>query len=151
MKKTTKTFSLLIAFLLVVIMSPAKAQAYDCSTAVDKLCKAFDNMTLQVKRINSLEAFDTLDFDKAINNSGLDGVPDSCISYKLTSADKNKLIKSFNGVIDAMSDKLYNLAGGMVTRDMVNSEFKPMKEAFRNAVNSSTSLGEMMEKVENVF
>lgn len=151
MKKTTKTFSLLIAFLLVVMMSPAKAQAYDCSSAVDKFCKAFDYMTLQAKQINSLEALDTIDIDKAMNNSGLNGVPDSCISYKLTTADKNKLIKSLNGFMDAMSDKIYNLAGGMVTRDIVDSEFRPMKDALKKAVNSSTTLGEMLEKVQNIL
>ena len=151
MKKTIKSFGFFAALVMLFMLSSANAGAYNCGSAVDKLCKVFDNMKGQVHKINSLEELDTLDFDQAMNKFGLDEVPDDCKEYVLTKEDKKKVITSLTGFMDAMSDKIYKLAGGMVSRDMINSEFAPMKSNLRKAVNSATTLGDMLDNINSVF
>ena len=143
-----RTFAaLMLAVMFATFTSTAHAD--DCKSAVDKICKAFNGMTAQVNRVTSIEGFDTLDFDAA--NADLYSISDSCANYHLTSDDKAKLRKSFNGFCNAMVDKLYSFVGSMVSRDVVEAQIMPMNEAFNNVLDNSDTLMELVDGLNKVF
>lgn len=145
--KTTGAF---FAFLMLVMVASNSAQA-QCSSSIDKICKAFNGMSSQVNRVTSLEDFDYLDFDSAINNSGVYSIPDSCVNYRLTANDKAKLKKSFDGFCDTMVNKLYSLAGGLLSRQDIAVQINPMKKAYTTVLNNSTTLGDFIDGLSYVF
>ena len=151
MKKIVSSATMLFAALVLILGSATSAKAYDCGTAVDTLCKSFNAMKTQVNAINSLDGFDNLDFDAAIDRSGVGDIPDSCMSHVMTQAEKTKLKNAFNGLMDAMINKLYSLGGGMITKAEVSAQFNPMKNTFAKAVDSAKTLGDVVYSMENLW
>ena len=147
MKKLVSFFA--IVMLMMVAAAPAKAD--DCSSAVNKICKAFDYMTAQVNRVTSFEGLENLDFDAAVNKAEVYSIPDECANYVLTSADKTKLRKSFNSFCNAMVDKMYSFIGGMMSRNDIAVQISPMKDAFNQVLNNSKTLGDLVEGMAYVF
>lgn len=147
MKKLVSFFA--IVMLMMVAAAPAKAD--DCSSAVNKICKAFDYMTAQVNRVTSLEGLDNLDFDAGFNKAEIYSIPDECADYVLTSADKTKLRKSFNGFCNAMVDKMYGIGGGVISRNDLAAQFSPWKDFFNQVLNNSKTLGDMIEGLASLY
>ena len=148
MKKTLKTSATLLCMVLTILaLSSYKG---DCSLAVDKICYAFDSMKGQVKKCNSVEEMAGLDFDKSISSAGIEQIPDECASYVLTSEDKSRIIKSFNGIFDALADKTVELSGGMIPRSEIEKELKGFKTTFTDLVKKSTTLGNLADNMQKM-
>ena len=136
MKKIFKVARVMLAVIL--ISFAVTANAADCSKIVDLTCQAFSNMNKQVDACNSLEELSALDFGSAMN--GLDDVndlPDSCIQYHLTKADKTKLKNSIRDLANNVVNKIYDLSGGILSKDyiqsMMDGEFSKIYDAIDKA------------------
>lgn len=151
MKVTRRNMSAFYALLFMIFANTLTANAQNCRSAVDKMCTAFYNMASQVNRTSTFEEFENLDFDVAISKSGVNDISDKCAKYVLTIADKKNLTKACNAFINASSRKTYQLLNGKISQSEVDIQFAPMKTKFKKAVNSSRTLGELVNKIDTIF
>ena len=124
--------------LAVILMSFAvTANAADCSKIVDLTCQAFSNMNKQVDACTSLEELSALDFGSAMNGLNDEDIPDSCLQYHLTKADKTKLKNSIRGFAINNVNKMYDLSGGILSKYYIQSvmegEFRKVYDAIDKA------------------
>lgn len=150
MKKTLNVGQGLVVFLLFFVLSQFSfsANAQDCERGVIEMCKAFNNMAVEIDKCNSLENIDNLNFDNAINATDLNQIPDECENYNLTKKDKNLLKDSVNNFINSMVNKLSSLTG--LDKEDCKNQFSSMKTQIYNCIDSSVTLGELMEKMANI-
>ena len=151
MKSITKSTIAFFAFLMLMFVSANSAKAADCSQSVDKMCKAFNLMTAQVNSAQSFEDLGNLDFDGAAAKAGLEDIPEECKEYVLTTTDKARLVKSFNGFVDSMANKMYALGQGQISREMIGQQLNPMKDAFKKAVSGATTMDNLVDRLDPVF
>lgn len=151
MKKLFKSCGVLFAFLMMLSVSTTVANAQSCSTAIDKICKAFTYMNETVQSLNSFEEFDNIDFNPAVERSGVNDIPDSCASYVLTSSDKTKLKKAFNLYVDGLSTKLYKLSAGMLSKSDIDEMLSPTKTNYNKCVDNARTLMDALEGMQAIF
>ena len=151
MKKLIKSNAAFLALLVMLLVSAVPAKAQNCSSAVDKLCGVFNKMAQDVNSVQTMEAFENLDFDKTINASGIENLPDACLAYRLTTIDKDKINKAFDNFYNAVVNKTYSLTGGAVSKSDLSNMMKPMRDTFRNEVRKSTTLGQLGQNMSNAF
>lgn len=151
MKVSRKNLNAIYVLLFMIFACTLAANAQNCSSAVDKMCTAFNNMASQVNRTSSMEEFENLDFDAAISKSGVYDIDDTCAGYVLTPSDKTKLTKAFNGFVDSTSSKTYKFLDGLISKSEVDKQFAPMKTNFKKAIDSSRTLEQLLNKIDTVF
>lgn len=145
-----RLYSFLLLLAAMCAFNPS-AGATTGPEAVDIFCQAFRNMTAQVNRCTDINQIENLDFDKAIATAGVENITDDCTSYVLTSTDRRKLSDSFNGFVDAMVNKMYNLVGGAVDKSFISSQFEPMKASYKKSLDNSKTFGEFVEAIDTIF
>lgn len=123
--------------------------AQDCNELITKVCNTFEDMARGVNKCTSLQQFENLDFDNITNNSGLDDIPDQCMTTILSTADKRKIKLSIGNFVTAVSNKTYQLTGGQLDRESVNSIFEPMKQKLYKMVDTSDTMLELSKQFEN--
>lgn len=138
MKKVISFF-----FLMSFMLFSFNANAADCSQVSTKFCQAMDKVTKQVKTCRTIDDLDRIDFDSAINSVDFSNIPDECAYARLTSSDKTKIKASLGGFFDALSDKTYELGGGMISRQEINAQFGPMKKLINQLVDESDNFEEL--------
>lgn len=152
MKKIMNSLMGAMVVAMMLIASGAGAQKItDCSQAVDLICTAFDNGATQFANCKSLQDLASVDMTSIVKGVENAEVPDSCNDYVLTDADKDNLVKSFNRMMDTMRNKMLEFAGGMVTADMLDEQFNPLKQMFGNVVNQSVTFGDCVTNLTNAF
>ena len=125
------------AFIALIMTVGFTANAQNCSITVDKMCAAFNKMSIEVKKCQSIEAFDEIDFDNAMESVDFDSVPDACLSYVLTTSDKTKLRIAFNNFVDTVANKTFDFGEGYISREFINSQFDPMRRQFEKVLKES--------------
>ena len=138
---------LLVSFMLVGF----NMNAADCSKATDKFCEAMSRVTKQVKLCKDFNDFENLDFNGAINSVDMSDIPDECSDAPLTAVEKTKIKNSCNSFLDAMVDKTYELAGGMISKADINAQFAPMRSMLEKAINQSSTLNELGRNMSQMF
>lgn len=150
MKKIFNASGRMLVLAITMMFISTVAHAQEGAVAVDKICIAFGNMTKQVSAITSIEELDNIDFTKSIMDAGIEDISDDCQYYVLKAEDKKKIILSVNKMIDAMSAKGSNLTGGTVTKAQMDEYLAPFKTKFRDAINNSTTLGNLLQRMSNM-
>lgn len=151
MKKMIKTCSALMAVLMMMLLAPATVKAENCSSSVDVMCTAFNKMKGEINELKSMGELETLNFDETLSSMDFDSIPDSCADYVLTSVDKNKIIKSFDGFIDALAAKTSALTDGIISKAMMEEALKPQSDTFHSLVKQSKTFGDVIVKMNEVF
>lgn len=148
MKKLSKLSCLFMTLVVMTISLTAfESKAQTSGNCIDKICKSYDATAAQLNAATSLEQLMDIDFVSQMVEA-TKGIDESCHSYELTQADKNKLIKSFDGVINTLVDKANEFSGGMAGA-MIKPQIKPMMEDYHNGVNGVTTLGEYILYMSN--
>lgn len=150
MKKSRIVASIVI---LVVTMFAGNftAQGATCSEGVDMFCTIFGKMSAMVNKITTVEQLDNINFDSAVENVGLENVPDECMNYVLTKADKTKLNNAYNSFIDSMVNKMYKLLNGMLSKSDIEKEFTSMRTVFKSTLDKSRTFEQFLDNVSAIF
>ena len=151
MKKMIKTCSVQMAVLMMMLLAPAIVKAENCSSSVDVMCTAFNKMKGEINELKSMGELETLNFDKTLLSIDFDSIPESCADYVLTNVDKNKIIKSFDGFVDALAAKTSALSGGIISKAMTEEALKPQSGTFHSIVKQSKTFGDVIVKMNEVF
>lgn len=138
-----------IGLLLFFVMSASVLRAQECSKTVDVLCDAFNKMAFQVSQCQTLEGLNQIDFNTVVENSGAEDIPDSCMQYRLTKEDKMRLKASVNKFVDATVDKVYDLAGGIISKEQLNQEMEPTRKQFVKAIDDSVTFEDLTNAFAN--
>lgn len=149
MKKNFTVSGLFMAMLFVMICSFGSC-AQDCSSSVDKISDAYLQIAKEVKGITAIDQLDKIDFNGAIDKAGVNEIAESCNEYQLTSADKDKLKKSFKTFYDSMVDKIVELAGGFIGRDDIDAQMSGLLNAYNNITDKSKTLGDYIEGLQTL-
>ena len=144
-----KYFNFAKAMLAIIFLTVAvSANAADCSKVVGITCDAFSKMANQVKKCKSLDDLSTLDFDNVVNNMDFGDLPDSCLEYRLTSADKTKLKKSIDIFSDSIVDKMVEFTDGVISREYVKGEMDKEMSKFKTIIDQSVTYQDFVNGVE---
>ena len=135
-----KTFLIARMMLAAIFMSLAvSANAANCNRAVDLMCDAFQKMSAEVKKCKTMDEMSNLNFDSVMDSLNADDVPDSCLKYKLTTSDKNRIKKSIDGFSNTLVDKMYDLTGGVISKDYIKSEMDNEMNKFKSALDNAVT------------
>lgn len=149
MKRILKSTGLALALLMALVVTTTTTASakevevydiYDCSECVDKICTVLNRMSSQINECQTMDQFSAIQFDQLTKGLGIDEVPEGCGVYELTTADKNKINAAWDAVIDAMENKFVEFTGGFITRQQIQGETDPIRNAFKNAINESITL-----------
>ena len=127
-----------------------QAAAQDCASQVDKLCEAFNTVGARLKLAKTLNQMDALNFDAAIEEAEVDQIPDECLGYVLTAADKTKLSETMDKFLGITLDKTYELTGGKITKTQITRELDYIKKGWANGLEKSKTLGEFVESFDEM-
>ena len=149
MKKIITSSFVVVAF-IVMLVSASTAQAQNCNGVVDKVCATFKAMAKQVDNTNSLDAFENINFTRAIQSTGLDKVPDACGNLRLTTADKTKIKAAFKEFYNSTVNKIVSLSGGYMTSAEVEQMLGNMLEEYNRCVDNARTLQDVLDNMNNL-
>ena len=144
MKRTL--YAAVSALMLMMVSLPSYAES--CQETVNQFSKVFELFAKDVDKCKSFEDFSALDFEKTYEKQNFKDISDECLNYVLTASDKAKLNASVDMFINTLTDKMYELAGGALTRDQVKAYISPMKEQYTLAVKNSRTFGDFLSAIE---
>lgn len=148
MKKSVSGFKSLLLILCLAFAAPF-VKAQDSNPIVDAICNTFDDMTKQVLACQSLGDFDSIDMDGALLRSGFDPTGDYDQNYVLTAGDKSRIVKTYDNFSDTLASQMVKLSGGMIPLEMIRAQIDPMKADFKKGVDSSKTIGDLVEMMSN--
>lgn len=137
MKKNFIVMKLMVAFIFMSIATTVSAA--NCSKVVDLMCDSFNAMSKEVSKCKSMEELSALDYDEVLTDVNGDDLPDSCMQYKLTSRDKTRIKGSIKSFSDAVSNKMYDLTGGVLSKDYIVSMMDTEMQKFYNALDKAVT------------
>ena len=132
---------------MTISITAFESKAQNCDNCIDKICKSYDATAAELKATTSMEQLLNIDFVTQLAQA-TNGFDEKCHSYKLTKADKNKLIKSFDGVINTLIDKANEFSDGMAGA-MIKPQVEPLIKDYHDSVNGVTTLGEYIFYINN--
>lgn len=136
-----------MTFAFIFIFFALSANAADCSKVVDVMCQAFSNMNKDVNTCKSLDELSNLDFENCMNGINPEDVPDSCLQYRMTRSDKTKLKNSIKGFTDNLVNKMYELSGGIISKDFLKNEVDKEMSKFYKAVDDAETFQDFVDAV----
>ena len=145
MKNIIKLNLAVVALVAALFFNIAPANAQDCSKAVDFVAQ-YDKFIQKIKDCSSLEGLMNLDFASGFE----DNEYDDCLDYVLTKNDKDKLLKGFDKVLDAMADKMVELTGGVIDKPTMLQQLEPLKEEYADITNKAKTLGDWANEMESL-
>ena len=134
-----------VLFILSCLLINFNAQAEDCSAGIDLVCKAFNDGARKMKNSKTFEQFNQIDFDSLIDEDELNKLPESAAFCPFSPADRSKLKTSIDGFINAMGDAMYQISGGALSQQDINSQLSPMRDMFHNAIDQSNNLVQLFQ------
>ena len=132
---------------MTISLTSFESKAQNCGDCIDTICKGYDTTAAQLNATTSMEQLMSIDFVTRMTEA-TNGIDENCYSYELTQEDKNKLIKSFDGVINTLIDKANEFSDGMAGA-MIKPQIDPMMNDYHNGVNTVTTLGEYILYMAN--
>lgn len=145
MKKTLTIGKVMVAFM--VMFFALSANATDCSKAIDVVCQAINNMNKDVNACKSLEELSSLDFENCMNGVDADDLPDYCLKYRLTGDDKTKLRNSMKGFRENIVNKMYELSGGVISKDEIGSLMDVEINSFYKAIDNANTIEDFIDAI----
>lgn len=142
--KKVFSFIFLMSFMLVSF----HAKADDCSKTMDVVSDAFNKMSQQVNQCRTLEEFNNLNFDNILEQVDIRNFSEECFYATFTPADKSKLKKSINNFSDTVVNKVYEFAGGMLSKEEIRKEMAPTINVLIGIVNESVNFDEWCQLME---
>lgn len=149
MKKIINLSWAVLAFIMVFTVSCSAGS--EGEQAVDKICKAFDEMASEVNKCNSIDEMESINWDSIGKKTGADELSDSCLEYQLTEKDKTRIKDSFGKFYDSVVNKMVELMGGLVSRADMEQSMGAMKAMFFASVDRATTIGDFVNSIENNF
>lgn len=146
MKNIIKLNLAVVALVAALFFNIAPANAQDCSKAVDFVCAQYDKSIQKIKDCSSLEGLMNLDLASGFE----DNEYDDCLDYVLTKNDKDKLLKGFDKVLDAMADKMVELTGGVIDKPTMLQQLEPLKGEYADITNNAKTLGDWANEMESL-
>lgn len=149
MKNSSFITKLTITFIFMTFTFSVNAVT-DCDKVVDMMCQVFKNMITEVNNCNSIDEFSNIDFNKSLDGINFNSIPDSCTEYKLTKSDKIKLNGSIDDLTNSMVNKMYQLTGGMVTKEYIRTILNEQMNSMKVAVDKSVTLGDLADRFSSL-
>ena len=151
MKKLSRSAVALVALLMMAFGGSFSANADECSQSVSKICGVFDNLASQFNNLKSLDDITKINFDQPLKDFDVSGIKDECADYVLTTYDKSELTKSYMNFYNTFGERLYTLSNGLLSREMIDQQIVPIKEAFTVSIEKCTTLGEFITSFSNLL
>lgn len=146
MKYTTKAAGILMLAMIMTLCFGTTAQAQNQNEgkeAVAKICRAFDKMSSTLAGVSDMQEMENLDFQNAINEIDFSSIDDETAGYVLASEDKEAIKVSVGGFINSIIDKVVELYGEQMPREVLAGAMTPVRDRFNSLIDDATTLADV--------
>lgn len=136
-----KSAGAFLVLAMMVLATSFSVKADNCDGVVDEVAKAFGGIVNSINKSTSMQELMDLDYG-AIATANMGDVSDECMHYVLTGADKVKLEKSFDGVLDALAGRMADFTNGQFSKEFMRQQLEPLSNEAKDASKKSKTIGE---------